>query len=125
MNFIMQTRQFHHLRTRVGADVTRAGAVRDAVRADDQVSEVRWNDRGHRADSRSHANSDFAASHSHLPAGLDHPVMGCVGVDPLGSSRSKPSGVCSWPGAVPGLPVVPYCHTSAPVAGSIATIRLL
>ena len=54
-----------------------------------------------------------------------HPVTGCVGVEPSGSSRSKPSGVLSSPGASPGLPVMPYCHTSAPVAGSIATMRSL
>ena len=32
---------------------------------------------------------------------------GCAGVEPSGSSRSKPSGVLSSPGAVPGFPVMP------------------
>ena len=57
------------------------------------------------------------------PGALAYPVLWWVGVDPFGSSRSNPSGVCSLPGAVPGLPVTPYCQTSALVAGSIAAIR--
>src|SRR5216683_1022576 len=51
------------------------------------------------------------------------PVVGCVGVEPFGSSRSKPSGVYSLPAPVPCLPVMPYCHTSALVTGSKATMR--
>ena len=47
------------------------------------------------------------------------PVVRWVGVVPLGSSRSKPSGVWSLPGPVPCLPWMPYCQTIAPVAGSI------
>ena len=54
-----------------------------------------------------------------------YPVARCVGVVPFGSSRSNPSGMCSLPGPVPRLPVMPYCQTSAPVAGSMATMRLL
>ena len=75
-------------------------------------------------------HSHGAAAHAACRAGLlhpgwIHPVTGCVGVDPSGSSRSKPSGVFSSPSAVPGVPVTPYCHTSAPVAGSIAAMRWL
>ena len=54
-----------------------------------------------------------------------YPVLGWVGVAPVGLSRSKPSGVFRLPGPVPGWSVWPYCQTSAPVAGSIATIRSL
>ena len=54
---------------------------------------------------------------------VGHPVSGWVGVVPFGRSRSKPSGVFSRPGAVPGVSATPYCHTSAPVTGSMATIR--
>ena len=60
-----------------------------------------------------------------MPGGAAYPVVGWVGVDPSGIRRSKPSGVLSCPGAVPALPVRPYCHTSAPVAGSIAAMRSL
>lgn len=69
----------------------------------------------------------FGISALVIPNGpvVPQPVTRCVGVDPSGSSRSKPSGVWSCPCAVPGLPVIPYCHTSAPVAGSIATMRWL
>ena len=48
----------------------------------------------------------------YAPGAPAYPVLWWVGVDPFGSSRSNPSGVCSLPGAVPGLPVTPYCHTS-------------
>ena len=51
------------------------------------------------------------------------PVSVWVGVVPSGRITSKPSGVLSIPGAVPGWSVTPYCHTSAWVAGSMATMR--
>jgi hypothetical protein len=52
------------------------------------------------------------------------PVWGCVGVAPLASSRSKPSGIDTIPGVVPETSVMPYCQTIESVAGSMTTTRL-
>ena len=45
----------------------------------------------------------------------NQPVAIWVGVEPPGPRISKPSGVLRSPGAVPGVPVSPYCQTNAPV----------
>ena len=51
------------------------------------------------------------------------PVYGCVGVVLSGARRSKPSGVLSLPGPVPGESVRPYCQTMRLVFGLMITTR--
>ena len=52
------------------------------------------------------------------------PVWGWVGVVPLASRLSNPSGMDSIPGAVPDTSVIPYCQTMESVVGSMTTTRL-
>ena len=55
------------------------------------------------------------------PVTTHHPVEVCVGVEPSGSRMSNPSGVLSIPGSEPAWSITPYCQTSAPLIGSMAT----
>ena len=65
-----------------------------------------------------------ATGSARADAGPAQPVWGWVGVVPLASRLSKPSGIDSRPGEVPDTSVIPYCHTMESVVGSMTTTRL-